>query len=178
MDRWSSSFAHLSRPANDCFLPGADTPVADPPVFGKRTFCSYWPHSYAGLIFFKQQHVARTYPECPAYGKGHGNSAFRRNLRLCLQCRLLPIPYSIMQVFYLTTEMCVGSTLCPAIFIETDTSCAVLSSEAESNGRGIPGEPLALHCLRPIWHIQHHIAHRDRRPMLFAPFSDSQFRFH
>lgn len=80
-----SSLTHRSRPANDRFLPGADSPVADPTVLGKWTFCSYWAHSHAGLVFFKQQHVARAYPERPANGNWHGNPAFRSNLRPFLQ---------------------------------------------------------------------------------------------
>jgi hypothetical protein len=45
-------------------------PIPDPPVLGKRTFCSYRTHSDAGLVFFKQQHVARAYPERPADATG------------------------------------------------------------------------------------------------------------
>jgi hypothetical protein len=45
----SSSLAHCSRPANDRFLAGADSPIAGPTVLGKRAFCPYRTHSYAGL---------------------------------------------------------------------------------------------------------------------------------
>jgi hypothetical protein len=83
-----SSFTHCSRPANDRFLPRAYSPVSDPAVLGKSSLCSYCTHSHASLVFFKQQHVARPHPQRLADGKGHGNSAFRRNLRAFFQCQL------------------------------------------------------------------------------------------
>lgn len=83
--RRSSSLTHRSRPANDRFFAGADSLVADPPILGKRTFCSQWAQSYAGFVFFKQQHVARTDPERPADGKRNSNLSFRRNPRVFLQ---------------------------------------------------------------------------------------------
>ena len=88
-----SSFAHRSCPANDRFLPRADSPVADPTILGKWTLCSYRTHPHSGLVFFKQQHVARAYPERPADSNGHGNPAFRCNLCMFLQAPGLPIPY-------------------------------------------------------------------------------------